>query len=76
MISKLNGYRNNFIHFNNDAWSIAPKDIIDAIGESVSAMIAAPTRSEGIFFYEERQSHRFNVLCQTTREKLKELVNN
>lgn len=74
LIRKLNGYRNNFIHFNNDGWSIAPKDILDAIGESVSAMVAVPTRSKGVFFYEERQSHRFNALCQTIREKLKELA--
>jgi len=74
LISKLNGYRNNFIHFNNDGWSIAPKDILDAIGESLSAMVAAPTRSKGIFFYEERQPERFEELCKSIRARLKMLA--
>lgn len=74
LINRLNEYRNNFIHFNIDGWSIEPKYIVDAIGESVSAMIAAPTRSKGVFFYEERQSERFNALCQTIRERLKVLA--
>jgi len=74
LINRLNEYRNYFIHFNTDQFTIERKFIVDAIGESVSAMIAAPTRSKGIFFYEEWQSERFNALCQSIRARLKVLA--
>lgn len=74
LIIWLNESRNNFINFNTDQFSIERKSIVDAIDESVSAMIAAPTRSKGVFFYEERQSERFNALCQSIRARLKMLA--
>ncbi|MFW9082391.1 hypothetical protein ACOI9X_24420 [Pseudomonas sp. P2757] len=74
LISWLNKSRNDFIHFNSDQFSIDRKSIVDAIDGSVSAMIAAPARSKGIFFYEEHQPERFNALCQTIRERLKVLA--
>lgn len=49
LINRLNEYRNSFIHFNVDQWSIEPKCIVDAIGESVAAMFVAPTRSKEFF---------------------------
>ncbi|MFJ2286274.1 hypothetical protein ACIOUF_07920 [Pseudomonas iridis] len=74
LIGWLNKSRNDFIHFNSDQFSIDRKSIVDAIDGSVSAMIAAPARSKGIFFYEEQQTERFNALCQTIRERLKVLA--
>lgn len=74
LISWLNESRNNFIHFNTDQFSIERKSIIDAIDESVSAIIAAPARSKGIFFYEEWQPERFEELCESIRARLKMLA--
>ncbi|WP_139835861.1 hypothetical protein [Pseudomonas sp. R16(2017)] len=74
LIDRLNNYRNSFIHFNSDHLSIASESIIDAIDVSVSAIIAAPTRSHGVFFYDEWQSERFNALCQDIRTRLKTLA--
>lgn len=74
LINWLNESRNNFIHFNSDHYSIERKSIVRAIDESVSATIAAPTRSKGVFFYEERQSERFYALCESIRASLKMLV--
>jgi len=74
LISWLNESRNNFIHFNTDQFSIERKSIVDAIDESVSAMIAAPARSKGIFFYDEPQPERFDALCQSIRARLKILA--
>lgn len=74
LINSLNMHRNNFIHFNTDHFYIERELIIDAINESMSAIIAAPGRSKGAFFYEELQLERFNALCQSIREKLKLLA--
>jgi len=74
LISWLNESRNNFIHFNADQFSIERKSIVDAIDESVSAMIAASARSKGIFFYEKRQPERLDALCQSIRARLKTLA--
>jgi hypothetical protein len=74
LISWLNESRNNFIHFNMDQLSIERKSIVSAIDESVSAIIKAPAHSVGIFFYEEPQTERFNVLCQSIRVRLKVLA--
>ncbi|MFJ4249370.1 hypothetical protein [Pseudomonas sp. NPDC089741] len=75
LITWLNKSRNDFIHFNSDQFSINRKSIVDAIDESVSAIIAAPAHSNGVFFYEERQSERFDALCQSIRARLKMLAN-
>jgi hypothetical protein len=74
LISWLNGSRNTFIHFNTDHLSIDRKSIVSAIEESVTAIIEAPTRSQGIFFYDEQQLQRFEVLCQSIRARLKILA--
>jgi len=74
LINWLNESRNNFIHFNADQFSIERKSIVDAIDESVSAMIAAPVHSNGVFFYEEWQFERFDVLCRSIRARLKMLA--
>ena len=74
LIIWLNQSRNNFIHFNTDQLSMERESIVDAIDESVSAIIEAPARSEGIFFYEERQPERFHALCQSIRARLKDLA--
>jgi hypothetical protein len=74
LINSLNEHRNNFVHFNTDHFYIERKLIVDAINESISAMIAAPRRSKGVFFYEELQSQRFDALCQSIRERLKMLA--
>jgi hypothetical protein len=74
LISWLNESRNNFIHFNTDQFSIERKSILSAIDESVSAIIEAPARSLGNFFYEEWQPERFDLLCQSIRARLKILA--
>jgi len=74
LISWLNESRNKFIHFNTDHLSIERESIVSAIEESVTAIIEAPTRSQGNFFYEEQQPQRFEVLCQSIRARLKILA--
>lgn len=75
LINWLNDCRNNFIHFNTDQFAIERKSLIEAIDEAVSAMIAAPPLSKGVFFYEESHPERFNELCESIRARLKILTN-
>ncbi|WP_085586618.1 MULTISPECIES: hypothetical protein [unclassified Pseudomonas] len=74
VISWLNEYRNILIHFNTDQLSIERKSIVSAIDESVTAIIEAPTHSQGSFLYDEQQLQRFEVLCQSIRARLRILA--
>ncbi len=73
LINWLNQSRNGLVHFNTDSYSICRASIVNAINEAVIATMAAPTRSKGLFFYEEWQSDGFRSLCDRIGARLKEL---
>ncbi|MCO5120609.1 MAG: hypothetical protein M9951_13365 [Burkholderiaceae bacterium] len=74
LISWLNETRNGLIHFNTDIYSIERASMVDGMNAAVAAMIETPTRSKGVFFYEEWQSERFSSLCDSIRVRLQKLA--
>jgi len=74
LILWLNETRNGLVHFSTDSYSIERTSIVEAMSEAVTATMATPTLSRGIFFYEEQHIERFRSLCEAIGARLKGLA--